>query len=220
MPYFRLATPHYGEKFENYTFSNSKFLNFCVDHGLGAIIFNSPHAAEVADFDVVSYHLVTFGEVLSFKKYKSFFGDPKDLFEIQERQLHPSIAAETDWHGSIIPPDDQFLPKESREFLKTYINTVTDDIRVPRVAMKVDPSQPMNGFPSRILTINYTVEDFPTKDDAEVFLEYVQWFLPPSMNVSLLQSKKMLEFIEEEDSPFIVIDSYDEYTNVESIDKS
>ena len=220
MPYFRLAVPHYGEPFESYSFSNPKFLSFCLDGGIGAVIFNNPNAAEKAEFDDFekgSFHAITFGQIASYHRYQSFFGDPKDIFEIQNGKVHPLIASQEQWHGGIVPPESGYLPHVIRSHLKLYIETITDGLRLPRVAMKVDPEMPKVGKPSRVLTFNYSVEDFENgQSEAAAFVECLQWFLPPSMSVSLLQSKRHLEFAETDpESPFIPITSHDEYSQIE-----
>lgn len=212
MHYFRLAAPHYGERFEAYSFNNKKFTDFCLENGLGVIVFNNPNSATIADFEKSSFHDISYGQILSFCKYNSFHGDPIDYHEMETRSVYPYIQEQTDWHNSIVPPHSDFLPMEVRKHINLYLNIITDEMRVPKVAMKVDPARTKQGQPSRILTLNYCVDDFKGKEEeAKGFIEGVSWFLPPTMSVSLLQSAEVLKRVESDDSPFIPIEAHEEY---------
>ena len=196
----RLSLPRYGDRFAKFSLSDKTLLQFCLQYGCGVIFFSDPKHADKINFEDVQYSL-TLGQVYSLYKYKSFLGDPTDLYEIENKKQHKSLVHYPT--EQFIKPTSDMIPAEIREYLSTFL---TFKPHIPKVAMKVIPENTAKALPSRTLVFNLSNEDFSTEEQTKDFLQYLRWFLPPSRYVSLFQSnKQVIETVEAPDSPFIPI---------------
>jgi len=183
--YFRLALPDQMEKFTKYSFKTPEFMDYCLKVGVGVAIFENSKSAENPEN---AQHVFSFGDVISYHYFKSFEGDPIDLYEIQHQSVHPKIHPSM--YNTIRPPNNHFLPLESQPFLKLFLESAFDNKNyIPKVAMGVDPKA---GFPTRKLLLNLATEEFDNEEEASDFLNCVRWFLPKGRSVGLFKTKAQI----------------------------
>jgi hypothetical protein len=163
-PYFQLAMPDAGA-----------FTPFCVTHildsvlenGFGIAVFGNSSRAEGPEW------VFTYGELLSFRLFGDFDGDPAEL----ARTPH---AAKGGSHSVLVAaPSESYLPTYARRALGAYAKRVIQ-IEKPKIGLIDNPQS----TPSRSLMLNLTLADYHGDEKKlTAALHYLSWFLPRTYRI-------------------------------------
>ena len=163
MPYFHLGMPN-GE-FE--PFSVSHILDAALQNTFGVCIFSDMQNSKFPEF------IFSYGDLLSYKLYGSFDGDPADA----NTPASPGLTTEvlTEARDILVgQPSEEYFPAEARKALGDFIRQQMG-FPEPKMCLIMDPQLK----PSRNIAINIGIDDVGGNEDQlrDIF-RYVSWFLP------------------------------------------
>jgi hypothetical protein len=161
-PYFALAMPKAGEKFESFCIAH--VLDTCLNQGFGAVIFGDPAGQPLWVFK--------YGDLSSYQSYKRFDGDPADEPSGLSSGHHEEVVNEAR-QVLVGSPSESFLPLPARAVIRQFLSKRAG-LAKPAVALVSDPALK----PNRNLVFNLYREHFKDPADFDCVMQQLLWFLP------------------------------------------
>jgi len=164
-PYFQVAIPDAGA----FTpFSVSYLLDTVLQNGQGIAIFGDSSRANGPQW------VFTYGNLLSFRLFGSFEGDPAEL----ARQTAASTGGGK--HSVLVAsPSENYLPSYARRAIGNYARRFFQ-MPHPKMALVDDPQ----GTPPRVLMINLTLADYHgDQRKLGAAMHYLSWFMPQTYRI-------------------------------------
>jgi len=165
-PYFHLAVPEPGPLTP---FCVTHALDYCLEHGCGIAVFADARRAGPPAW-VFSY-----GDLLSYRLYGRFDGDPSGL------DVPAKVPADPDAERTILrgSPSETYLPACARKAIGRFFR---DTLKHPdpRITLIADAQS----NPMRRLMVNLTPDHYGGEaDKVRAALHYTSWFLPATYRV-------------------------------------
>jgi hypothetical protein len=164
-PYFFLALPLPAQSFT--PFCMTHILDFCVQKGVGTAVFGNDEQNPEWVF--------SYGDLISYKFYGSFEGDPSD----ERHDGQPPWKETVQANRKILmgSPAPEFFPPETRQVVKGFLQS--NGIPGPGVTLIMDPTLK----PTRNLVFNFFTDDFKTEEVYHQLMQKLTWFFPRGRGV-------------------------------------
>lgn len=165
LPYFHLVMP------------NGSFEPFCITHILDAALQNTFGVCVFSDMQNSKFpeFVFSYGDLLSYKLYSSFEGDPADVTIPQAPG--PGLIKEVVNEARQVlvgQPNEEYFPEVARKALGNFI-VQQMGFPDPKICLIMDPQLQ----PSRNIAINIGIDDVGGNEEQlrDIF-RYISWFLP------------------------------------------
>ena len=156
-PYFVLKTPEANQAFESFCIRNMKD-DFLLEKGFGVTINPKENSAD---------WVFSYGDIVNLHLNKEFFTktDTVKLANVETLKKDEEVL--------LAQPSESYLPRQARQVLKTFLQSVGN--KKPKIMMLC---RVIEGQVIQELAFNFFPEDFPSTEHLNNRLNQISWFLP------------------------------------------